>query len=331
MDEIEPFPVTRLCRLPPAPAGGGRWLVEGLWAEGAVGCIGGHPKAGKTWLALELALAVASGKPCLGRFAVPKKGLVLVFCAEDDPSDVRARVAGLASARGVDFDKLPIGWIGAHELALDQPTDRRRLTRTVGDIKPRLLVLDPLVRLHHGDENSAAEVSELLGFLRGLQRSYGVAIALVHHVRKSGAAQPGTALRGSGDLHAWGDSNLYLVRKDGQPALIAEHRANRPPEPFGLKLDGEPPRLVIDPVGAPSPNPLDERIIRELTTAARVVTRTELRERLGVRNENLGTALDRLLGAGRVLRVPDGLTVPVPALGDRRERNEPRETCVPRP
>jgi hypothetical protein len=321
VDAIEPLPVTRLARLPPTPPAGGRWLIEGLWAAEAVGCIGGLPKVGKTWLGLEMAIAVASGQPCLGRFPVPTPGHVLLFCAEDAAHDVRERAAGITKARGIDFDKLAVGWIGVPDLLLDDPLHRQRLARTLADVKPRLLVLDPLVRLHRGDENSAADVSELLGFLRGLQREHHVAIALVHHVRKSGASEPGTALRGSGDLHAWGDSNVYLVKRDGRPTVVIEHRANRAPVPFVVRLDGEPPRLRIDDTVQVDADPIDERVLKAL--AAEPMTRTALRDRLGVRNETLGLAIDRLLATRRVLRVDGGLAVPVPPSGDRRERNGP--------
>ena len=73
---VEPFPVIRLCNVPKDDRPD--WLIEGLWTRQAVGIVGGHPKLGKTWLALELALAIASGRPCLGRFAVHDRGPVLV-------------------------------------------------------------------------------------------------------------------------------------------------------------------------------------------------------------------------------------------------------------
>lgn len=323
MEPVEPLPVTRLARLAPAPEAGARWLIEDLWAAEAVGCVGGLPKQGKTWLGLEMAVAVASGKPCLGRFRVASPGPVLVFCAEDASHDVRARVAGIAKARDIDFERLAVGWIGVPELLLDDVTHRRRLSMTLAELKPKLLVLDPLVRLHHGDENSAVEVADLLGFLRGLQRQHHVAIVLVHHVRKSGASEPGTALRGSGDLHAWGDSNLYLVKRDGRPTVVVEHRANRAPPPFCVKLDGDPTRFIVEDGTVVQEAPLDQRIVQALTASP--LTRTALREQLGVRNETLGVAIDRLLAAGRLLRVDGGLAVPVPvpASADRRERNGP--------
>jgi hypothetical protein len=55
-----------------------RWLIEQLWGESAVGVIGGAPKCSKTWLGLDMALSVATGTACLGKYAVPRAGPVLV-------------------------------------------------------------------------------------------------------------------------------------------------------------------------------------------------------------------------------------------------------------
>ena len=55
-----------------------RWLVTSLWSEQAVGIIGGEPKCCKSFLALDLAVAVAAGTACLRRFAVPRAGRVLL-------------------------------------------------------------------------------------------------------------------------------------------------------------------------------------------------------------------------------------------------------------
>jgi len=60
-----------------------RWLVEGFWSERAVGIVGGEPKCCKSFLALDLAVSVASGKPFLRRFPVHRPGCVLLFAAED--------------------------------------------------------------------------------------------------------------------------------------------------------------------------------------------------------------------------------------------------------
>ncbi len=59
------------------------------------------PRLGRTWLALDLALSVATGTPCLDTFAVPEPGWVLVYLAEDPPTLVRGRLAGCASTGGL--------------------------------------------------------------------------------------------------------------------------------------------------------------------------------------------------------------------------------------
>src|SRR2546426_5755934 len=100
--------VMRAADLRPRDPGEPRWLIEGLWGACAVGVIGGPPKSFKSWLALEMAVAVASGKPALGRYVVAKPGPVLVYSAEDAPIQVRERVASLAQARGTDFGALEV-------------------------------------------------------------------------------------------------------------------------------------------------------------------------------------------------------------------------------
>jgi RecA-family ATPase len=162
-----------------------RWLVDSLWAERAVGILGGEPKCGKSLLAL--AVAVASGLPCLRRFAVEKRGRVLLYAAEDSLSVVRERLEGIATAVGTDLAALDLFVITAPTLRLDTETDRDCLEETVRVARPRLLVLDPFVRLHAIDENAAGEVAPLLGYLRRPERTYETAVLLGHYVRKGAA------------------------------------------------------------------------------------------------------------------------------------------------
>ena len=103
-------------------------------------------------------LSVTAGTPCLGRYAVPEPGSALVYLAEDALPAVRERVEGMARHRGLDLDRVEIHVITAPVLRLDQDRGRTRLWETVRRLRPRLLVLDPLVRLHGFDENHAGDV-----------------------------------------------------------------------------------------------------------------------------------------------------------------------------
>jgi RecA-family ATPase len=220
-----PLPVLRIAEIP-RESRTQPWLVDQLWGASSVGVIGGAPKCSKTWLGLDLALSVATGTACLGRYAVPQPGPVLVYLAEDALPIVRQRVEGMARHRGLTLEQVELYVITAPTLRLDRDPHRRQLLETAQRLQPRLLLLDPLVRLHGIDENCAGEVAGLLAYIRALQRQLDLSVMLVHHTRKNAAgAAPGQALRGSGDLHAFGDSNLYLRRVKDRLLLVSEHRA----------------------------------------------------------------------------------------------------------
>jgi RecA-family ATPase len=90
-----------------------RWLIAGLWSEQAVGSVGGEPKCCKSFLALDIAVAVAAGTPCLRRFAVPRPGRVLLYAAEDALHIVRRRFDGICEAAGAALADLDIQVITA--------------------------------------------------------------------------------------------------------------------------------------------------------------------------------------------------------------------------
>ena len=283
-----------------------QWLIDALWGRQAVGIIGGEPKCGKSFLALDLAVAVAAGVPCLRRFETNQPGPVLMFAAEDAGHIVRTRLKGIARAAGADFDTLDIAVIDVAALRLDLESDRQRLHETVERIRPRLLVLDPLVRLHRVDENAATEIAPILAFLRALQRRFHTAVVLVHHARKSAAARPGQALRGSSELHAWGDSNLYLRRRKGQIVMTVEHRAAAGLNDVALELanDGHATALRLrhdTPCEeAPHTETPEQRIVQVLADAEQPLSQRQIRERAATRHSTVATILGKLVRERRI-------------------------------
>lgn len=318
----DPLPVVRASEVE-IIENGPRWLIESLWARAGVGILGGAPKSCKSWLALEIALSVTSGTACLNTFSVGDSGPALLYMAEDAAPVIKTRLAGLCRHRALALEAQELHLITAPALRLDHPHDQARLRDAVARYAPRLLVLDPFVRLHRIDENDAGQVSALLGYLRELQRSYDLAILVVHHARKNGsAAQPGQSLRGSGDFFAWADSLLYVRRQRNQILLSVEHRGAPAPDPLGLLLAGEHDVHLQLTEATTSDDAacdgdarnagLDRAIIDALVLARHPLPRADLRARLHVRNERLGQALTRLQGAGVIQRHGDRWTVPVP-------------------
>ena len=306
----QPLPVVRIGEIR-SEENAQRWLVEQLWGESSVGVIGGAPKCAKTWLGLDLALSVATGTACLGKYVVPRAGPVLVYLAEDALPVVRERVEGMARHRGLDLAGVEIHVITAPTLRLDRGPHRERLMETAKRIRPRLLLLDPLVRLHAIDENHATEVAGLLAYFRSLQRRLDVSVVLVHHTRKNapGGVAAGQGLRGSSDLHAFGDSNLYLRRAKQRLLLSSEHRAAPASPSVYLQLvatNAETTHLeVIAEPDEGNRRGLQDRLLDLLVPGA-VLTRVKLRDTLSVKNERLGEALQSLEQAGRLRRTSAG-------------------------
>lgn len=300
-----------------------QWLIEGLWSDQAVGILGGEPKCYKSFLALDVAVSVASGAACLRQFPVRRTGKVLLFPAEDSLAVVRQRLEGIACAAQVGFESLPVEVITAPSLRLDTPADRLRLTHTVQALRPILLILDPLIRLHRLDENDATQVATLLSFLRELQRQFQVAILLVHHSRKdSNSSRPGQALRGSSELHGWGDSNLYMRRKGSHLTLSTEHRAAPSQDHIPLQLTQSGSAMALSAleqsISEPStqPTPVD-RVRQTLSQLQEPVPVQALRKLCGMRTATVCAALEELSQHGEVSRNSRGyqLNLPFPVSG----------------
>lgn len=288
-----------------------RWLIDGLWGVSSVGVIGGAPKCSKTWLGLDMALSVATGTPCLGKYAVPDPGPVLVYLAEDSLGIVRERVEGMVRHRGLDLNPVQIHVITTPTLRLDRQPHRQQLFETAKRLRPRLLLLDPLVRLHGVDENHATEVAELLAYFRSLQRELDLSLILVHHTRKNagGGVAAGQTLRGSSDIHAFGDSNLYLRRTHQRILLLSEHRAAPASPPVYLELvatDVDKTHLeVVAAPGSHDRRSLEQQVL-DLLASQPMLTRAKLRDTLSVKNERLGDTLEALQKAGQIHRTATG-------------------------
>ena len=309
------LPVTRAADLDPRPPER-RWLIEGLWGDQAVGIVGGEPKTCKSFLALDIAVAVASGAPCLRRFPVARTGRVLLFAAEDALGVVRCRLDGICAAAGVDLAALDLDVITAPSLRIDSLDDQARLADTIAALRPTLLILDPFVRLHRIDENVCSEVAPLLAYLRDLQRRFALAILVVHHARKgAGRVRAGQALRGSSEFHAWIDSAIYLRRTDDELTLTVEHRAESSHGPIPVQLIADGAALTLTTEAAvPSSTPADpepattpaQRIAAALADLDGAVTVDQLRRACRMRTQTLCDALAELVRAGRVLKSEAG-------------------------
>jgi hypothetical protein len=234
---------------------------------------------------------------------------------------MRARINGIVHQRGLSLERLAFELIDEPTLTLNRARDLSRLERLIRDDRPAAIVLDPIRRVFGGHESSSDAMSSMLTQFRRLQREYGAAIVLTHHITKQSEYEPvsGYSLRGSGDIHAFGDVNLYVWRSredDSVSILRIEHR-NSPPRPSFLARrvcshadDGTAttyleyvPDGVFPSSSAPTKGDvvdLRERIAEALIAADEGLGFNALREQLAVSAERLSAAMKELEREGRV-------------------------------
>ena len=306
----------RACELRPESESTPRWLIEQLWTAEGVGIVGGEPKCCKSFLALDMAVAVAGGVPCLKQFPVPRAGRVLLYNAEDTAVVVRERLEGIAQRAGLSLDQLDLHVITESSVRLDRDHDCARLTATIRELHPQLLILDPFVRLHRVDENHSSEVAPLLAYLRELQRTCHLAVVVVHHARKGGGrGRAGQELRGSSEFHAWGDSLLYLRRRKDTLHLSVEHRAAPGHEGWELRLNATESVLGLEIVDTPAPEhqsdarQADDPALRVLEALARTgasLNVKDLRDLCKMRTQTVNNILKQLVEHRLVRRSAEG-------------------------
>lgn len=198
------------------------WLVEGIWQKGTYGMIAGEPKTYKSVQATDLALSVASGRPYLNHFKVITRGAVIYVQEENNQQTVQDRVNKIAVAKGLLRpstngmalpDDIPIYFSNNFGVDLTKKESRERLEKSIKEINPVLLILDPLYMMFgDADENSSKEVGDVLRWLTYIRNSYGCAIVVCHHYNKGGNnnSRGGQRVRGSSAFHAWVESALYV-------------------------------------------------------------------------------------------------------------------------
>lgn len=228
--------VTSLVEVLKQPVAPLRWVVPGLVPEGGFIVLAGPQKSRKTWLAMDIAVAVAAGQPVLDRPTL--QGPTLYVLEEGAVAATIERYRRICERRGVPVD----AYVALRQgVRIDDPRRWAGIRADVTALHPTLTVFDPAVRLHGGDENSATDVSRLTGALLELT-VLGTAVLLVHHVVKhaEGLASLGAAARGSSALVAASDGNLLVSRAKRRPnaMILASEMRDAEGERLTLGFDG---------------------------------------------------------------------------------------------
>lgn len=189
------------------------WLVEGMIKQQSLVMFGGMPSGGKTYLAIELMLSVASGKPFLGQYPVKQGDAVFIACEGRD-SVLRRTSAWNHLKNGGAHVKA--AYISSREIVVTAPKEAdisiEQYAQEIdtGGIRPKIIFIDTMnYSLGTAKENDANDMTGyFLRIANGLVHKYGCVVVLLHHTSKDGAD-----IRGSSSIRGALDA-LFLVSRD---------------------------------------------------------------------------------------------------------------------
>lgn len=216
MTEKQPLKLESVAQLLTEPEPPLEWLIENIWVDKSRGFIAGNPGVGKTWLALDMLISVASGQLCFGKYPV-KRGAVLLVEEEASRLNLARRVHSLARARGIkDADMTTFFHLTRQTVKM--PRDVAELGMFVLENDIRLVVFDSLRRFHNVNENSSSEMQDVLDSFGNLCTVTSASVVLIHHLSKGNRETDNRPvferMRGSSDMWAWRDCVIGVEGED---------------------------------------------------------------------------------------------------------------------
>ena len=202
-------------------------LIDGLLYAGSRNILVGRSGLGKTPLLAQLGLCVAAGLPFLGRPV--RQGAVLVYDCESPASEYAlalervSRHIGLPGVPDTYYVYSP-NWDPRDDAASDAADRREQLAAAVRDLRPALVIVDPLRGLWPAAEAKTENAVEMYDFMKSVTRECGTTWLILHHLRKANrefpvdlATDPDTWLMEAAGSHALinqSDTRLAIDRQD---------------------------------------------------------------------------------------------------------------------
>ena len=229
------------------------YMVKGWLDRNCLSMLYGPSNAGKTFVALDIAMHIASGKPWRG---LRVNGGPVLYIAAEGGAGIRNRLAAIKRDRpdmsDAPFTLLPIG------LDLHAQGDALAVCEIIPDADPALVVIDTLARsMGAGDENTAKDAAMFVRNCDLIREATGAHVMVIHHTGKD----EDRGARGSSALRAAVDNELHVTSE--WEIISKKQRDQAPPEALHFKLrsvtlgmdeDGEPvTSAVVDATEAPAP------------------------------------------------------------------------------
>jgi hypothetical protein len=218
------------------------WLWEPYLARGKLSVLDGDPGTGKSFITIDLAARLTSGRTLPGSTESMSPSPVLVLNAEDD---IRDTILPRAKAAGADLGKLHV--LAAPGLGLDRlpsfPKDLESLQRSILETGAAFVIVDSMMAFFPPavSANNDQCFRQALTPLAELAASTGACILFVRHLRKAGGAS--AIYRGLGSIGIMGAmrTGLMISRHPDDPDLrvltLSKTNIGPPARSFGFRLE----------------------------------------------------------------------------------------------
>jgi hypothetical protein len=293
----------------PAP----RWAIKGLVPVG-LSILAGKPKIGKSWLTLDLSLAVASGGKALGLYD-SERGGVLHLALEDRERQFQDRLKrALDGAPAPDNARFFNNWpaVANHGLT----ALRRLLDQHPGT---RLVVIDTLAKMRARPTANGSiyhEDYDAIGQLKAIADEYSLAVVVVHHERKGAADDHLDRVSGSTGLTGAADTILTLGRERGQmDAVLSVTGRDVEEQELALSMDPRTMRWACRGDAADFRMSQERRqIIEAFTALGRAALPSEVADLIGKKRGAIKKLMLAMAHQGQLRWTPDGKYV----LGEKK-------------
>jgi hypothetical protein len=278
-----------------------RSALPGYIAEGLTFLVS-RPKLGKSWLMLDVALAIATGRTVLGTLQ-PETGDVLYLALDDGERRLQQRLAALLKEEKAWPRRLAVAtqWRRASDGGLAD------IDEWCGSVaNPVAVVIDSLDRFRSLQGGESAQVYDAIAKLQRIARAHRTAIVVVHHERRRGAGDPLDSIGMLAASSAIADTVLLLKPRDYGTVLYARGRDIEDSETM-LAFDRASCRWAIaKPADAPTKSDARRAVLALFGLSSQPLSAAEIATATGRGRGAINTLLHRMLADGEVERAGRG-------------------------
>jgi hypothetical protein len=181
------------------------YLIDQIIMKGTVSILGGVPGIGKSIIALSIIKSLLTGEPLWGRFQVFETGPVILV-DEENPAHLLSERLQLI---GIE-ENLSLHLLFSQGVRLDEESYFDAFMRKLEEVKPILVVIDSLIRVHRQNENDNTEMARVIEQIRRIA-NWGTTVLLIHHYKK-GETPLIERFRGASEIIAGVDIQYALIR-----------------------------------------------------------------------------------------------------------------------